>query len=62
MNDARYRAILAENGMKQPLPERTISEARWVAAHGDWWVRIDDRWYWWDRRASEWMPSQHGPS
>lgn len=62
MTSDDYRAILASHGMEQPLPERTITDARWVAAHGDWWVCIDGAWYWWDRREAAWKSSQHGPS
>jgi hypothetical protein len=60
-DDGRYRALLARNGIDQPLPTRSITEARWVAAQDDWWVCIDRKWYWWDRRASAWMASLHGP-
>jgi len=60
-DDARYRALLTKNGIEQPLPERSITEARWIAAQDDWWVRIDGGWLWWDRRASAWKASQHGP-
>jgi len=62
MNNKRVRATLTEHGIKQPLPDRTITDARWIAEHGDWWVLIDGTWYWWDRNASAWKSSQHGPS
>lgn len=61
-NDDRFRDILKQNGIGQPVETRPITEARWIAAQNDWWVRIEEQWYWWDRLTSEWRLSTRGPS
>lgn len=57
--------MLIEKGimLEQPqLPSGADPNSlRYIAGGGDWWCRLNDRWFWWDRVDVKWKASLHGP-
>jgi hypothetical protein len=58
----KYRNIL-HNHKLPPLPvEGVIGDMRWVMSSDDWWIKIDEKWFWLrGDTKKEWMSSPYGP-
>lgn len=60
-SDVEWRALLDTHKLPS-LPSGVVTDARWIARSGDWWVCVNDCWYWLrgDTKTG-WMPSPYGP-